>query len=145
MGNEYPDLSRWCSFPSCWTEYWSTENSLLEVVYLQRHLQEDLCNAGVNICPKKSETVYPEIWGILKLSGLINQKIFETVYQNFQTVSKACALILLWTGIKRNYCTRWGIYLSLSKKCLFNIFFDWKCDFSAYFSKSVWSKIVCNK
>ena len=51
--------------------------------------------AGVNICPKKSETVYPEIWGILKLSGLINQKIFETVYQNFQTVSKACTLILL--------------------------------------------------
>ena len=51
--------------------------------------------AGVNICPKKSETVYPEIWGILKLSGLINQKIFETVYRNFQTVSKACALILL--------------------------------------------------
>ena len=44
---------------------------------------------------KKSETVYPEIWGILKLSGLINQKIFETVYRNFQTVSKACALILL--------------------------------------------------
>ena len=32
---------------------------------------------------KKSETVYPEIWDILKLSGLINQKIFETVYQNF--------------------------------------------------------------
>ena len=37
--------------------------------------------AGVNICPKKSETVYPEIWGILKLSVLINQKIFETVYR----------------------------------------------------------------
>ena len=44
---------------------------------------------------KQSETVYPEIRGILKLSGLINQKIFETVYRNFQTVSKACALILL--------------------------------------------------
>ena len=27
--------------------------------------------SGVNICPKKSETVYPKIWGILKLSGLI--------------------------------------------------------------------------
>ena len=26
---------------------------------------------GVNICPKKSEIVYPEIWGILKLSVLI--------------------------------------------------------------------------
>ena len=39
--------------------------------------------AGVNICPKKSETVCPEIWGILKLSGLINQKIFETVHQHF--------------------------------------------------------------
>ena len=44
---------------------------------------------------KKSETVYPEIRDILKLSGLINQKIFKTVYGNFQTVSKACALILL--------------------------------------------------
>ena len=32
---------------------------------------------------KKSETVYPEIWGIFKLSGLINQKIIEIVYQNF--------------------------------------------------------------
>ena len=28
---------------------------------------------------KKSETVYPEIWAILKLSVLINQKIFKTV------------------------------------------------------------------
>ena len=32
---------------------------------------------------KKAETVYPEIWGILKLRGLINQKILKTVYQNF--------------------------------------------------------------
>ena len=38
--------------------------------------------AGVNICPKKSETVYPGIRGILKLSVLVNQKIFKTVYQN---------------------------------------------------------------
>ena len=29
---------------------------------------------------KKSETVYPEIWGILKLSVLVHQKIFKTVY-----------------------------------------------------------------
>ena len=43
---------------------------------------------GVNICPKKSETVYPEIWGILKLSGLINQKIFETVYRNLKQSQK---------------------------------------------------------
>ena len=28
---------------------------------------------GVNICPKKSETVYAPIWGILKLSVLLNQ------------------------------------------------------------------------
>ena len=39
-----------------------------------------LLHAGVNICPKKSETVYPEIWPILKLSVLINHKIFKTVY-----------------------------------------------------------------
>ena len=32
---------------------------------------------------KKSENVYPEIWGILKLSGLINQKFFETVLLKF--------------------------------------------------------------
>ena len=31
----------------------------------------------------KSETVFPEIWGILKLSGLINQKFFETVVAKF--------------------------------------------------------------
>ena len=31
--------------------------------------------AGVNICPKKSETVYPPIWGILKQSVLLNKKI----------------------------------------------------------------------
>ena len=28
-------------------------------------------------------------------------------------------------------------FVSLSEKCLFNIFFEWKCDFSAYFSTSV--------
>ena len=28
---------------------------------------------------KKAETVYPEIWGILKLRGLINKKILKTV------------------------------------------------------------------
>ena len=31
--------------------------------------------AGVNICPKKSETVYSPIWGILKQSVLLNKKI----------------------------------------------------------------------
>ena len=31
----------------------------------------------VNVCPKKSETVYPLIWGILKLSVLLNQKILK--------------------------------------------------------------------
>ena len=41
--------------------------------------------AGVNICPKKSETVYPEIWGILKLSVLVNQKIFKTAYQSVKS------------------------------------------------------------
>ena len=68
---------------------------------------------------KKIETVYPEIWGILKLSGLINQKIFETVYRNFQTVSKACALILLWTGKKETIVPD-GEYicLSLRNACL---------------------------
>ena len=36
---------------------------------------------------KKSETVYPEIWAILKLSVLINRKIFKTVYRIlFKTV-----------------------------------------------------------
>ena len=36
---------------------------------------------GVNICPKKSETVYPGIRGIFKSSVLVvvNQKIFKTV------------------------------------------------------------------
>ena len=43
----------------------------------------------VNICPKKSESVYPEIWGILKLSGLINQKIFETVLSKFSNSLKS--------------------------------------------------------
>ena len=28
--------------------------------------------AGVNICPKQSETVYQQIWGILKLPGVLN-------------------------------------------------------------------------
>ena len=28
-------------------------------------------STGMNICPKKSETVYPPIWGILKLSVLL--------------------------------------------------------------------------
>ena len=32
---------------------------------------------GMNICPKKSETVYWPIWGILKLSGVLNQKILK--------------------------------------------------------------------
>ena len=36
---------------------------------------------------KKSETVYPPIWGILKRSVLLNQKILS-VYRNFQTVSE---------------------------------------------------------
>ena len=34
---------------------------------------------------KKSETVYPGIWGILKLSVLVNQKVFKTVYQNIKS------------------------------------------------------------
>ena len=32
---------------------------------------------GVNICPQKSETVYPPIWGILKLSVLLNHYILK--------------------------------------------------------------------
>ena len=28
---------------------------------------------GVNICPKKSETVYQRFWGILKLDLMVNQ------------------------------------------------------------------------
>ena len=47
-----------------------------------------MCKAGVNICPKNSETVYVEIWGILKLFGLINQKIFETVIEIFKQSQK---------------------------------------------------------
>ena len=48
---------------------------------------------GVNICPIISETVHPEIWGILKMSGLINQKIFETV------LSDHCITNLNWAVI----------------------------------------------
>ena len=33
--------------------------------------------AGVKICPKISETVYQPFWGILKLSGMVNQIILN--------------------------------------------------------------------
>ena len=35
---------------------------------------------GVNICPKQLETVYRPIWDILKLSGVLNQKILKTIF-----------------------------------------------------------------
>ena len=56
---------------------------------IQTHLRQgctflSVCLAekqsGVNICPKKSEPVYPGNLGILELSVLVNQKIFKTVY-----------------------------------------------------------------
>ena len=40
--------------------------------------------AGVNICPKKSETVFPPIWGILKLAVLLNQKILKLSFKIFK-------------------------------------------------------------
>ena len=80
----------------------------------------------------RGEYMSKKIWNCLysnlgfpKLSVLINQKIFKTVYQNFlKTVYQHVCL----TGQPkqhnlRNYCTRWGIYFSLSKNCLFYIIF----------------------
>ena len=37
---------------------------------------------------QKNLNANPPIWGILKLSVLLNQKILKLSYQNFQTVSK---------------------------------------------------------
>ena len=96
-----------------------------ELIWQQKYPQSKLeMVTGVNICPNKSETVYPEIWGILKLSGLINQKIFKTVHQIFKkyqthksTFFKQCWRILYKMG---------NIFV-LSKNCLFYIFFDLKC------------------
>ena len=45
-------------------------------------------NAGVNKCPKTSETVYPGIWGILKQTACPGQpEIFKTVYRNIKSTS----------------------------------------------------------
>ena len=60
---------------------------------------------------EKSETVYPGIRGILKLSVLVNQKIFKTVYWNIKS---------------RFFGQCWGISSTL-KNCLFYISFDLKC------------------
>ena len=38
---------------------------------------------------KKIETAYPGIWGIFKLSVLVNQKIFKTVYRNIVNIFRA--------------------------------------------------------
>ena len=38
----------------------------------------------MNICPKKSETVYPPICGILKLSVRLNQKIVKLPIKIFK-------------------------------------------------------------
>ena len=72
---------------------------------------KSLSITGVNICPKKSETVFPGIRGILKLSVLVNKKIFKTVYWNIKS---------------RFFGQCWGISSTL-KNCLFYISFDLKC------------------
>ena len=40
----------------------------------------------MDICPKKSETVYRPIWGILKLSGVVNQKRLELSIRDICTI-----------------------------------------------------------
>ena len=74
---------------------------------------------------KKAETVHPEIWGILKLRGLINQKILKTVYRNFlKTVHQ---IFKQYQTHKSKKFVLDREYIFLSKNCLFYIFFDLKC------------------
>ena len=44
--------------------------------------------SGVNICPTKSETVYRPIWGILKLSVVLNQNILKLSFRCIPYVPK---------------------------------------------------------
>ena len=73
----------------------------------------------MNICPKKSETVYPGIWGILKLSVLVNQKIFKKIIDSHCALNVKETLVCVWVDILPHHHT--------SQNCLLYIFFDLKC------------------
>ena len=54
----------------------------------EREGSEDHPKSGVNICPKKSETVYWPIWAILKLSVPAQPENIKIVYQRHSICSK---------------------------------------------------------
>ena len=71
---------------SHFSDYPSPINACLQInplclnflsTFIQLGTQQQATVAGVNICRKKSEIVYPPIWGILKLSVLLNRKILK--------------------------------------------------------------------
>ena len=116
------------------------------------HCQMTGVNICPNICPQKSETVYPLIWGIPKLSvmRICNKIILKTVFQNFQTVSEqeqksifsskniiSHQITLLYQFDRDR--DLWVIYHLGNLICEM-----WK-DFSTYHSTSVWSKTVHHK
>ena len=85
-------LGLWASYHNHFTcrTTWQQNEFTIHLEFVQRALPHTIAASivfysGVNICPKKSETVYPGIWGILKLSVLVNQKIFKTVYWNLKS------------------------------------------------------------
>ena len=96
---------------------------------------------GVNICPinqKLSILKFGVLWNCLFSSTRIFLKL--SIEMEMDAVNKC--------GPHRStqatqYCTKWGIYFSLSKNCVFYIFFDLKCGrTSAYILASVRSKTV---
>ena len=78
---------------------------------------------GVNICPTKSETVYQPIWGILKLSGVLNQKILKLSIWGIpydpkllitsKTVCQKCQFLKL--SIRSKKCQATAFYSPLEK------------------------------
>ena len=82
--------------------------------------------AGVNICPK------------------INLKQSIPQSENLKTGPSefSCSLRIKKESKEAFVLHRWVIHFSLSEKCLFYVFKGCKCDFSTYFSTSVWSKTV---
>ena len=55
----------------------------------------------MNICPKKSETVYRPIWAILKLSRVLNRKILKLKSKAFHDPKNKSKFLKLSTPGKR--------------------------------------------
>ena len=96
----------------------------------------------MNICPKKSETVYPRICGILHLSVLLKQKILKLSNKMFNVKELTCNAISIYTRLR---CVIYYLAIITCERTSANIFphllgpkqkvFIKKSSFSEFFTK----------